>query len=162
MFLRQRTVVFLDRLTESLRDLIGSGQRQRFVVRVRLPAQAELELFQLVDRRSLEELQSARVDVQPIVVELLKVADDLVEVAGVDAARLQLAPQPLSVICPFAVLPTPLTDVVGVPAAVVAAPVPRVAAAVQAVRRSVRPSAGRPSAIPAALRIRSLSPLRTL
>src|SRR5439155_16319347 len=62
LFLRQRTVVFLDRLTESLGDLIGSGQRQRFVVRVRLPAQAELELFQLVDRRSLKELQSARVD----------------------------------------------------------------------------------------------------
>ena len=88
MFLRQRSVVLLNGLTESLGDLIGSGKRQRFVVRVRLPAQAELELFQLVDRRSLKELQSARVDVQPIVVELLKVADDVVEVAGVDAARL--------------------------------------------------------------------------
>src|SRR5205085_1400267 len=65
--------------------------------------------------------EAARVGVDPIVVEVAEVAQDLVEIARVDAGLLQLAAQPLGVVGPLAVLAAELADVVRVPTAVAAA-----------------------------------------
>ena len=79
--LRQRAVVLLDRLAEAFRHLIRSRQRQRLVAGLHLAAQRELELLQLVDRRGLQFLESLRVGVDAVVVELPDVLQDLVEIA---------------------------------------------------------------------------------
>src|SRR5437773_2979302 len=140
LFLRERPVVLLDRLAEAVRHLIGSGERQRIVPCLRLAAQHELELLQLVDRRGLELLEPFRIGVHAVVVERFQVSQDFVEVARAHAGLLELPAQRLSVIRPLAELPAELADVVRVPAvgvAVAATPVARVAAVRAAVRTAV-------------------------
>src|SRR5262245_26140727 len=116
-FLRERPVVLLDRLAEPFRHLIGSRQRQRLVARLGVPPQHELELLQLVDRRRLKLLKSARVGVHLIGVELPELPEHFIQIARLDAGGLQLTPQRLGIVRPLAELAAPLADVVRVPAA---------------------------------------------
>src|SRR5262245_16929745 len=165
-FLRERPVVLLDRLAEPFRHLIGSRQRQRLVARLGVPPQHELELLQLVDRRRLQLLESARVGVDLIGVELPELPEHFIQIARLDAGGLQLTPQRLGIVRPLTELAAPLADVVRVPAAVAAAvvtaPVARVAAiATRGVRRPGVVAVPRAAAILPALRVLALRAVRT-
>src|SRR3954453_16378883 len=83
--LGQRTVVFLDRLTESFRHLVRARERERVVSVVGLAAQRELELLQLFDRCRLQLLQPFGIGVDAIVVERAQVAQHFLEFARADA-----------------------------------------------------------------------------
>src|SRR4051794_35576271 len=102
--LRQRTVVFLDRLAESFGHLIGARERQRIAGRVGFASQRELELLQLLNCRGLKLLQPLGIGVDAIVVERAQVAQHLVEIARADAGLLQLPPETFGIVGPFAEL----------------------------------------------------------
>src|SRR5262249_60269056 len=115
LLLRERPVVFLDRLAESFRHLIGSRQRQRLVAGLGVPPQHELELLQLVDRRRLQLLEPARIGVDLIGVELPELPEHFIQIARLDAGSLQLTPQRLGVVRPLAELAAPLAAVLPTP-----------------------------------------------
>src|SRR5262245_59080741 len=164
--LRERPVVFLNRLAEPFRHLIGTRQRQRLVAGLGVPPEHELELLQLVDRRRLQLLEPARIGVDLIGVELPELPEHFIQIARLDAGGLQLPPQRLGIVHPLTELAAPLADVVRVPAAVAAAvvtaPVARVAAiAARGVRRPGVVAVPCSAAVLPALRVLTLRTVRT-
>src|SRR5205814_115398 len=107
---------------------------------VRLAAQRELELLQLLDCRGLELLEALRIGVDAVVVELPQIAQHVLELARAHAGLLQLTAKRIRVVRPLAPLVAELADVVAIPAPAVAvsAPVARVAAPVAALGRRPR------------------------
>src|SRR3954447_16762429 len=152
---RQRSVVFLDRLAETFRYLVGARERERLVARVGLAPQGKLEFFELVDGRGLQLLEPARVRVKAIVVERLEVAHHLVKFARIDARLLELPAQRLGVVRPLAELAAELADVIGSPATV-AAPAARVAVVGTRLTRGSVAAVGTAATALAVLRLLSL------
>src|SRR5438309_3146180 len=111
--LAERPEVLLDRRPEAGRHFVGSRQRQRLVLAaVRLLTQAELPVLHLLERCRLQRREAPRIGEYLIVVELLQIADDLVELARVLARLRELLPQRLRVGLPLTRVTTELTDVV--------------------------------------------------
>src|SRR5205814_948373 len=131
------------------------------VARVGLAPQGEFDLLELLDRCGLQLLEALRIGVEPVVLELAQIAQNVFEVARAHAGLLQLAPQRLGIVGPLAPLVAELPDVVRIPAiavpsAAVAAPVARVAAVRAAVlRRAVAVAAVGRAPLLTALRLRT-------
>src|SRR3954468_15533162 len=109
--LRQLPVVLGDLIAETRGHFVGSGQRERILIRLGAFAQVEFERLQLFERGLLQLLKPFRISVRAFVPELLQLRDHVVQVFRAHAGILQVAAQRLRVALPLAELTRELASI---------------------------------------------------